>query len=129
MQNIWVILPILVMVFTGCPVVTGATTGTFVVQNQSHDPTIEITDVWAKTKGSIDWVNYWHGSCAGDAGLITELSFPAEPGAYDIRIRVSRYGFLMGFYETGYLQSLKIEKGGHKFIIYDGNGIYDMESQ
>jgi hypothetical protein len=103
----------------------GEEKGTFVIQNKAYDDTLEITDVWLKGPGSMGWVNYWHGSCMGGDGLITELSFTVNPGQYDVRIKVNRYGFLYAFYETGYQKSVRIRGGDYQFIIYDGAGIYD----
>jgi hypothetical protein len=98
--------------------------GTIVIRNTSYDAFLEITDVWMKEPGSMDWVNYWHGSCRGGSGLMTELSFKADPGYYDIKIKAAQYGLWYGFYETGYLKSVRIGGGDYRFIIYDGNEIY-----
>jgi hypothetical protein len=126
-----IFLTAVTVLFISCPLEKEAE-GKIVVQNQSYDTGREITDVWLKEAGSMEWVNHWHGSCAGDAELIKELSFSVNPGSYDVRIKVMEvygYGFVPYFYETGYLQSVKITAGEYKYIIYDGNGIYDMESQ
>jgi hypothetical protein len=101
--------------------------GKIIVQNQSYDSTLEISDVWLKEPGSIDWVNYWHGSCKGDSEYINELSFNLDPGTYNVKIKVIKYGIFYRYYETGYMQPVIIKRDDSKFVIYDGNGIYDME--
>jgi hypothetical protein len=127
---VWGISLIVTALFVvSCSVETKQQEGTFIVQNKSYDPSLAITDVWLRNSESMDWINKWHGSCAGESGLITELSFSMPSGAYDIRIKVEKYGFFYNFYETGYLQSVRISTGEYKFIIFDGLGIYDMESQ
>jgi hypothetical protein len=117
----------LVLIFS-CKTDIGEEKGTLAVQNQSYNPALEITDVWLRNAETMDWVNQWYGSCAGSADYITELSFPVPPGSYDVRIKVNGYGHFYNFYETGYRQSVRIGGGDYKFIIFDGQGIYDMEN-
>jgi hypothetical protein len=118
---------ILMLVVISCRLEPGRERGRIVIQNRSYNSTLEMSDVWLKEPGSMDWKNYWSGSCRGDSEYINELFFDVESGIYDVRIQVLRYGYFHGYYETGYMQSIRVEESGSKFIIYDGNGIYDME--
>jgi hypothetical protein len=113
--------------FISCTMETEAE-GAFVIGNKSYDSSLAITDIWLRNGETMDWINKWHGSCPGEAGLIKEVSFSTAPGVYDVRARVETYGgFSWNFYETGYLQSVKIGGGERKYIIFDGQGIYDKE--
>jgi hypothetical protein len=117
------------ILLAACPLDKAAREGTLVIQNKSYDSNLEITDAWVKTEGSMEWVNQWHGICRGDPGLITDLSFTIGPGSYSVKLRVTEYGIVPRYYETPYMQPLRIGFGEYKFIIFDGQGIYDMERE
>jgi hypothetical protein len=113
--------------FLSCRVSLDYDHGEFVVLNKSESAFLVITDVYLRSSGSSFWVNMWHGSCAGGKGAETELSFTARPGIYDVRIRVEQGFLFYSFYETGYRHPIKLGNGSFKFVVFDGNGIYDRE--
>lgn len=105
--------------------ITGAedNAGKLVVQNNSGSSVTFITDVWTHQEGSLEWINRWHGSKA-DA---EEITLYLEPGHYDLKIR-TEYLFMGQYYETGYKQPAIVKTGTAKIYIFDGMGIYDMET-
>jgi hypothetical protein len=124
----WIFFLAVAAQFISCPVEQAAE-GVFVVQNGGYDENLEITEAQLKKAGSMEWVSRWRGSCAGNADIITELSFSAAPGVYDVRIKAAERGFIPRFYETGYLQPVKIGAGDCKYIVFDGREIYDAEKR
>jgi hypothetical protein len=124
-KDLFLIAAVSLILFASCPVELPENTGKIIVQNNSTSPIQVITDVWLHETGSTEWINSWHGECEKDA----EISFTTDPGTYDVRIKVLQAYIIPSFYETGYHQSIKLDNKASKFIIFDGTGIYDMESQ
>jgi hypothetical protein len=121
------ILALTISLFFSCTLFTD--NGKIIVQNQTGKTSEIITDVWLQLDQATDWVNVWHGQCAGEYGKYTELSFLYKAGSYNVRVRAFKLYSIGYFYETGYKSPIKLNIRDSKFIIYDGNGIYDMDQQ
>ena len=120
MKKVWVLffLPLVL----ACNLELPNNEGKIVIVNQTENEMAVITDVWIHGEGSTEWVSRWAG--AVEEGY--DVSIIVEPGSYDIRIRVN-YLFYTRIYETGYKQPIAVGNKKVKYIIFDGNGIYDSD--
>jgi hypothetical protein len=120
------LLPILLFAFLSCEINKNGE-ARLVISNNSSNTSDVITEVWTRLYNSGEWLAKWNGAKAVNEDAALYLA----PASYDVRVTVKR--IVLGTieiktFETGYKAPIKLSESNYKFIIFDGEGIYDMEN-
>jgi hypothetical protein len=119
---------LLIPFFFSCDIGLKSGEGRLVVTNNSANASDVVTEVWTRVYNSDEWLAKWNGNKAVGA----DASINLAEGSYDIRVVVERTALNLSTeiktFETGYKAPITLSASDYKFIIFDGEGIYDMET-